>query len=156
MRDGGIWNQPIGTWSDDTSLTIATMESISRLQKIDYTDIMTNFANWYQKGEFTANDYCFDTGIATRQAINNFLDGVYALDCGLNGERNNGNGSLMRILPIAFYLFYQYGNSFDDEAMNIIHSVSSLTHAHQRSLIACGIYFSLLLNCYLVKILPQQ
>ena len=140
MREGGIWNQPIGTWSDDTSMTIATMESISRLQKIDYTDIMTNFARWYTKGEFTANDYCFDTGMATRQAISNFAHGVPALDCGLSGERNNGNGSLMRILPIAFYLFNHYGNSFDDEAMNTIHNVSSLTHAHPRSLIACGIY----------------
>ena len=137
MREGGIWNQPIGTWSDDTSMTIATMESISRLQKIDYTDIMTNFARWYTKGEFTANDYCFDTGIATRQAINNFIDGIPELNCGLIGERNNGNGSLMRILPIAFYLFNHYGNSFGDEAMNIVHNVSSLTHG---SLIACGIY----------------
>ena len=140
MRDGGIWNQPIGTWSDDTSMTIATMESISRLQKIDYTDVMSNFARWYTKDEFTANDYCFDTGVATRQAINNFLDGVPVLDCGLIGERNNGNGSLMRILPIAFYLYHFYGNSFDDEAMNTIHNVSSLTHAHPRSLIACDIY----------------
>ena len=40
MREGGIWNQPIGTWSDDTSMTIATMESISRLQKIDYTALI--------------------------------------------------------------------------------------------------------------------
>ena len=140
MREYGTWEQPIGTWSDDTSMTIATMESISRLKKVDYTDIMSNFAKWYQKGEFTANDYCFDTGMATRQAISNFAHGVPALDCGLSGERNNGNGSLMRILPIAFYLFNRYGNSFDDEAMNIIHNVSSLTHAHPRSLIACGIY----------------
>ena len=140
MREYGTWEQPIGTWSDDTSMTIATMESISRLQEIDYTDIMSNFAKWYQKGEFTANDYCFDTGMATRQAISNFAHGVPALDCGLSGERNNGNGSLMRILPIAFYLLNRYGNSFDDEAMNIIHNVSSLTHAHPRSLIACGIY----------------
>ena len=65
MREGGTWNQPAGTWSDDTSLTIATMESIGRLKKIDYTDIMKNFVKWYHEDEFTANNNTFDVGRTT-------------------------------------------------------------------------------------------
>lgn len=35
MEEYGTHYQPIGTWSDDTSMTIATVESISSLNDID-------------------------------------------------------------------------------------------------------------------------
>ena len=52
MQGFGTYNQPAGTWSDDTSMTLATMESISRLKKIDYADIMQNFSLWLEEGKF--------------------------------------------------------------------------------------------------------
>ena len=139
MRGFGSWNQPAGTWSDDTSLTIATMESIARLKKIDYDDIMNNFVKWYDNGEFTV-DGLFDVGITTRRGIRNFKNGVSATESGPNGEYDNGNGSLMRIMPVAIYLYSIYGNNFNADAMDIIHNVSSLTHGHEISQMACGIY----------------
>ena len=60
MRSGGSWGQDAGTWSDDTSLSIAAMESISRLGKIDYQDVMENFFKWYERDEFTATGERFD------------------------------------------------------------------------------------------------
>lgn len=139
MRGYGTYNKPAGTWSDDTTMTIATMESIARMGKIDYTDIMNNFVKWYDKGEFTV-DGLFDIGITTRKGIYNFKDGAPATESGLDGERSNGNGSLMRIMPVAVYLHTLYGSNFNSEAMDIIHNVSSLTHAHEISQIACGLY----------------
>ena len=139
MRGFGSWNQPAGTWSDDTSLTITTMESIARLKKIDYNDIMNNFVKWYDKGEFTA-DGLFDVGITTRRGIINFKNGVPATESGPDGEYDNGNGSLMRIMPVAMYLHSIYGNNFNADAMDVIHNVSSLTHGHAISTMACGIY----------------
>lgn len=139
MREFGTWHQPVGTWSDDTSLTISTMESIARLRSIDYADIMNNFSHWYFQSKFTANNETFDCGNTTSLALRNFVNKTNPSLCGLSDEKSNGNGSLMRILPLAFYFYCLYGD-LNDEAMNIIHNVSSLTHAHPCCLIACGIY----------------
>ena len=139
MRGYGTWNQPPGTWSDDTSMTIATMESISRIGHIDYDDIMRNFYLWYRKGLFTVNGL-FDIGITTQKAIHNYSKGVSPLQCGLADINSNGNGSLMRMVPVALYLNAEYHNNFFDEAMTIIHNMSKLTHAHPISLICCGLY----------------
>ena len=135
----GTFKKPAGTWSDDTTMTIATMESIARLKTIDYNDIMNNFAKWYKEGAFTI-DGLFDIGNTTRRAVFDFMQGVPALQCGGDDIHSNGNGSLMRILPVAFYLHSKFGNNFTDEAMEIIHNVSSLTHAHDISKMCCGFY----------------
>ena len=139
MRGHGTYNQPAGTWSDDTSLTIATMESIARLKKIDYTDIMQNFVKWYDEDAFTV-DELFDIGRTTAQGITRFKKGAPATESGPAGERSNGNGSLMRIMPVAVYLHALHSNNFTAEDMDIIHNVSALTHGHEISQMACGLY----------------
>ncbi|NLB80747.1 MAG: ADP-ribosylglycohydrolase family protein [Clostridiaceae bacterium] len=142
MRAYGTHNQPSGTWSDDTSLTLCLLDSLSK--GVDYQDIMIKFKSWLIEGEYTPYGEVFDVGIAARQAIMKFISGVEPLQCGGVGERDNGNGSLMRILPLLFYIQSLYGTNFQevDEAYNLIHQVSALTHAHKRSQIACGIYLS--------------
>ena len=139
MLGFGTYPKPAGTWSDDTSMTIATMESIAHTGKIDYTDIMANFLKWYKKDDFTI-DGLFDIGNTTKRAIYRFAQRKAALNCGDLEEHQNGNGSLMRILPIAFYLYHKFGNNFTDEAMEIVHNISSLTHAHNISKMCCGLY----------------
>ncbi len=134
MRGFGAHNQPAGTWSGDTGLTIATMESISRRKKIDYEDILRNFVDWYSGGLFTAGGETFDCDPTTARAIENFLKGALPLDNGVADEYSNENGSLMRMLPAAMYA-YTHGKNFD-----VVHKISALTHAHPRTLIACGIY----------------
>lgn len=143
MRAYGTYNQPAGTWSDDTSMTLCLVDSL--IKGLDYHDIMKNFANWLLKSEFTPYGETFDYGIATRKAVARFAEGVAPLECGGRGVYDNGNGSLMRILPLVFYLRSTYGTNFAQqaEAFEVIHQVSALTHAHERSLIACGIYLSI-------------
>ena len=143
MRSNGTYDQKAGTWSDDTSMTLCLIDSLSN--GLDYSDIMTNFIKWINTGDYTPYGEVFDVGNATRKALMRFAGGIAALDCGGLGDNDNGNGSLMRILPILFYLQSNYGAEIteNDEAMNIIHNVSALTHAHKRSLIACGIYISI-------------
>ena len=142
MRGFGTHSQPVGTWSDDTSMTLCLVDSLTK--GLDYSDIMCKFQSWLKEGAYTPHEEVFDIGIATRQAIMRFTNGTEPLKCGGIGERDNGNGSLMRILPILFYIQSIYGTDFEeiDEAFSIIHNVSSLTHAHKRSKIACGIYIS--------------
>ena len=140
MRSGGSWGQEAGTWSDDTSLTIAAMESISRRGKIDYEDIMENFLRWYEHDAFTANGEMFDIGNTTRSAIVRFSRRLLpANKCGATEDNSNGNGSLMRILPATLYLYGTRGKIGGDE-LKIIQEFSALTHGHIISQIACGIY----------------
>jgi len=140
MRAYGTYNQKAGTWSDDTSMTLCLVDSLSK--GLNYNDIMDNFIKWIHVGDYTPYGEVFDVGNATRKALGRFADGTTPLECGGRTGNDNGNGSLMRILPILFYLQSMYGTEITqkDEAMNIIHNVSALTHAHKRSLIACGIY----------------
>lgn len=141
MRSGGSWGQPAGTWSDDTSLTVAAMESISRLKRIDYGDVMENFRKWYEKDAFTATGVRFDIGNTTRAAIVRFARKILPpVKCGATEENSNGNGSLMRILPATLYLYAKGGGQLDGDALKIIHDFSALTHGHIISQMSCGIY----------------
>lgn len=137
---------PAGTWSDDTSLTLALADSLSRTEEIDYNEIMKNFYDWMSKGCFTPAGKAFDVGRTCFKAILNYSDGKAPLECGGQGENENGNGSLMRISPLVFYIQKIFGDSAFDkkETFEVIHNVSSLTHAHPIALVGCDIYLAFL------------
>ncbi len=140
MRGFGTHHQPAGTWSDDTSMTICQTHSLIE-KGIDYEDLMARFVDWAKNGNYTAGGVVFDIGNTTNAAIENFLRGVPALRSGCAGDNACGNGSLMRIMPLALYLEAKYGNrSLDERTAEIIHNVSSCTHSHARCRMACGIY----------------
>lgn len=145
MRAYGTHHQPAGTWSDDTSLTLALVDSIVKKQAIDYHDIMDQFSEWLLYGEYTATGEVFHVGSATSRAIMNYGRRCEPLRCGGVSQFENGNGSLMRILPVAFYINAHSGLTIDDR-MKLVHNVSSLTHRHPISLIGCGIYVSIALK----------
>lgn len=130
MTGWGTYNQPPGTWSDDSSLTLATLESIGGVGGIDLDDIMQNFFNWYFNAEFTPHGEVFDVGRTTRQAIERYRYGIPAVECGGRDEMDNGNGALMRILPVAFA----------KEGVLPVGDVCSLTHGHKISIAACMHY----------------
>lgn len=138
MEEFGTHNQVKGTWSDDTSMVIATMDSIIDNKKIDYEKIMDNFCLWYRNNKFNPHDVVFDIGITTSVAINNYVNGKDINTCGCSGYYDNGNGSLMRILPLSYYFME---NNFSDLEMSmIVNKVSSLTHAHPISCLGCYLY----------------
>ena len=123
MVGHGTHDQPVGTWSDDTSMTLATLKSLKDNNgKVVIEDIRKNFLAWVEEKAFTANGDVFDIGNATYTALTTGRPCV--------GERDNGNGSLMRILPLAFV------DCTDDE----IREVSGITHGHWISKEACVIY----------------
>ena len=140
MRGFGSHPVPAGAWSDDTSMTLALAESIGRLGCLDLADVMENFRKWMDEAAFTPTGEVFDMGRTCGLAIYNFKQGFSPVECGGRGEGDNGNGSLMRIAPMVPYLYAKYGSRLPDEALEEVHDVSSLTHAHPRSQMACGIY----------------
>ena len=109
---------------------------------------MINFVNWYNGNLFTANDITFDCDPVTAAAIDNFLRGSKPLDSGISDEYSNENGALIRMSPAVAYIFITRGNNFDAEAMTLIHNLARLTHAHPRTLIACGIYSLILAEVF--------
>lgn len=148
MTGYGTYNLPKGSWSDDSSMTLCLAESIGRLKGIDYEDVMKNFYAWYKHSNFTPDCQVFDIGRTCCAAIINSRHGTKAIDCGLKDEQSNGNGALMRISPLPFYLIKEFGsNAMDkEEAFEVVHNVSNLTHGHKITLIGCDIYCALMIE----------
>lgn len=156
----GTYNLPPGSWSDDSSLALATLDGLTYslesnkgkiseessdlniLDIIDYRDIIQKFSDWFFNDEYTPHGNVFDYGGTTAFGIRNFKAGCEPILCGGNDASDNGNGSLMRILPIAYFIYFlSFKYSFsEDDKMKAIHNLSSLTHRHERSQMACGIY----------------
>lgn len=130
----GTYNLPAGTWSDDSSLAFCLAEALT--QYFDLNTIGQNFVKWYYENYWTPHGHVFDIGIATRQAILRLAQGEKPELAGGFEETDNGNGSLMRILPLLFYLLDKPIN----ERYDITKKVSSITHGHIRSIIACFYY----------------
>lgn len=126
MTGHGTHNQPAGTWSDDTSMMLATLDSLGKGNyKTDTKDMGSRFKKWIYEGKYTSDGKVFDYGITTKQALD--------LGAGLDDYYSNGNGSLMRVLPLAFI------ECIDSD----IDKVSAITHAHPISKEACRIYVTI-------------
>jgi len=148
MRSGGVHNQIAGTWSDDTSMTLCMMESLTE-KGVDYADQMERFTNWLLNAAYTAHDEVFDVGGATKTAIFNYAKHIAPLECGGKSDYSCGNGSLMRILPLALFLYRKYHPyGLDENIANTIHSASMCTHAHRRCQMACGVYSSVVFQAF--------
>ena len=130
MTGYGTHNQPAGTWSDDSSLLLATCKSIKENNgKINIDDIKKKFREWLYEGKFSPFGEVFDVGNATSKAI---VTGESQ-----DNEYSNGNGSLMRILPVAFT------DCTEDE----VRAVSAVTHGHWISTEACVIFVDIFREC---------
>ncbi|MCD6065322.1 MAG: ADP-ribosylglycohydrolase family protein [Bacteroidetes bacterium] len=130
----GTYNLPPGTFSDDSSLAFCLAEGLTH--DFNLKLIGMYFVNWYRHNFWTPRGHVFDIGIATQEAIGRLSRGVQPDLAGGMDVRSNGNGSLMRILPLIFYI-----KDFPvEERYKYTKLVSSLTHAHARSVIACFYY----------------
>jgi ADP-ribosyl-[dinitrogen reductase] hydrolase len=135
MRDYGTHGQPKGTWSDDGSLLLCAVESLAE-QGFDTQDMGGRFVRWYTHGLWTAHGTLFDIGFATRKALRMIEQGCPAEIAGSDGEFDNGNGSLMRILPVPLASLSCDLDTFCDR----ITRASAITHAHHRSKLACVLH----------------
>lgn len=129
------WNQPKGTWSDDSSLTLCLAEELTK--GYDLEKVGQSFVKWVKYGHWTAHGRLFDIGGTTRHSIARLIKGESARFSGNIFEEDNGNGSLMRILPLAFYLKDEENI---EKLYQIVKEVSSITHGHFRSVFACFVY----------------
>lgn len=140
----GTYNQPKGTWSDDSSMTFCLSESL--VDGYDLKDISERFIRWVDEAYWTAHGELFDIGITTSKAILRLREIIEEDNLDelkrqkyYGGERDNGNGSLMRIIPLLFYI---KGQSIKDQ-FDVVWEVSALTHRHIRAAMSCMIYLKL-------------
>jgi ADP-ribosyl-[dinitrogen reductase] hydrolase len=136
----GTHNMPAGTFSDDSSLMFCLAEALT--MGYDLNQVAQNFIKWRYNNYWTATDEVFDIGINTQHAIDRLVKGVRPDLAGDFEERSNGNGSLMRILPLLLYI----KNKPVSERYEIIKQVSGITHGHVRSVISCFYYLQFALG----------
>ncbi len=126
---------PPGTWSDDGAHALCLLASLLYRNELDVEDLGRRLVNWFELGYMAVDYEVFDVGIQTREALSNVRAGVPALEAGPKGERANGNGSLMRVLPLALW-------HLGDDAALVRDAMlqSRVTHGHLRSQVCCALY----------------
>jgi ADP-ribosyl-[dinitrogen reductase] hydrolase len=149
MRGNGTHHQPAGTWSDDGSLVVCTVDSLLN-EEFDTQDMGRRFVSWMNDGLWTAHGEVFDMGATTASALRRIAIGTPAEQAGGRDEDSNGNGSLMRIIPVALRFAEEPIESFSAR----IERVSAITHGHARSKMAC-VFFGLAVRKLLLGWKPQ-
>ena len=143
MEKGGVFNMPAGSWTDDGSMTLATLDSLTQKGTLDYDDIMERFIRWDSEGQYTPFGRAYDQGITCMDAIDRYCRTRKWDSCGKTGEKANGNGGLMRIMPVCLYAAIKEkdGTMTEKEAVQAVHNATLLTHNHLRACTASGIYY---------------
>jgi len=135
MRGFGSHHQPAGTWSDDGALMLCTVDSLVH-SGFNTEDMGQRFVRWMNDEFWTATGVVFDIGGTTADALMQIASGIPAEQAGGCDEFSNGNGSLMRILPVSL--------SFVNEPLPMrsdrLERTSSITHGHPRSKMACAFH----------------
>ena len=137
----GTHFQPPGTWSDDTSMTLCLAETIEEGYSLE--KLASKFIKWRNEAYLTAHNEVFDIGITTNEAISR-LENIMATDKNFEKlkydsyEQENGNGSLMRILPLLMVI---KGKPIEEQ-FEFVWQNSALTHRHIRAGMSCMIYLN--------------
>ena len=137
MEGYGSYDVEKGSWSDDTALTLATMDSILEKHGVDYDDMMLKFCAFLNSSKYTSGGRVFGVEQATRDSLMKyFTKRGEAIKCG--SDESDSNGALMRMVPIALYTYY--ADIAEDNLLDMIRKTSSLTHIHEFSILGCYIY----------------
>jgi ADP-ribosyl-[dinitrogen reductase] hydrolase len=126
---------PRGTWSDDGAQALCLLASLLEFDSLNLKDFAQKLVEWYCQGRFTPDGVAFDCGLQTRRAIQSLVRGVEPDVSGPREEGDNGNGSLMRVLPLALF------HSGSDQLLVLdAHRQSAVTHGHPRSQVCCAFF----------------
>ena len=140
MVGGGPFNLQPGEWTDDTTMALCLAQSILATDTVDQEDFMLRLRGWLEHGENTVNGRCFDIGITTRAAIEDYIATGFAAS-GRMEPTSAGNGSLVRLAPVAIF-----AAGDPENAENLALKQSRATHAHQECLDACKLFIAQLLD----------
>jgi ADP-ribosyl-[dinitrogen reductase] hydrolase len=126
---------PAGTWSDDGAQALCLLDSLLAHNRFDADDFGRRLLLWYEKGYMAVDGNVFDVGAQTGRALRALRSGTPALQAGATEEQALGNGSLMRVLPLALW-----HRGTDDALVADAHAQSRVTHGHVRAQVCCALY----------------
>jgi ADP-ribosylglycohydrolase len=126
---------PKGAWSDDGAQALCLLASLLHCDALDTADLSRRLVDWFDSGYMAVDGVVFDVGHQTSAALSALRNGVSPEKSGLAGEEHNGNGSLMRVLPLALW-----HKGSDAELIRDAGRQSAVTHAHARSQVSCALY----------------
>ena len=138
MLGWGNYYVPEGSWSDDTSMTLATIDAILESDGVDITHIADKLCEWVNDAKYTPTGELFSITDTTRFSLMRYWDSKNASTCGGIKPTTNDNGSIIRMAPIALYCFYK--NLPDKKIYDLVYKVSAITNANVISIIGCFIY----------------
>lgn len=126
---------PPGTWSDDGAQALCLLASLQHAQGFDPADFARRLLNWNDHGYMAVDSRVFDIGNQTSRALSELRAGVPPLDAGSDDEYSQGNGSLMRVLPLVLW-----HRGPDEELVRLAHDQSRVTHGHVTVQACCALY----------------
>ena len=138
MEGGGPFELPPGSWTDDTAMALALAESLATSEALDPRDLMDRFVRWWRDGDYSCRGYCFDIGNTTRAALDRYLRTHDPL-AGSTDPGSAGNGSLMRLAPVALRCWQDRGRLIATATEQ-----SRTTHGADEAVDACRAFAELL------------
>ncbi|MCK8045318.1 ADP-ribosylglycohydrolase family protein [Shewanella sp. 1CM18E] len=151
MVGGGPFKLKAGQWTDDTAMMLCLADSLVEKGSLDLSDQAMRYLRWYQEGENSCTGTCFDIGNTVRDALMSYKRSAVP-ESGSTAEYAAGNGSLMRIAPVALF----YANATEAEAMEAAAQSSKVTHAEQRCIEACELMTLLIHRILNSECLPHE
>jgi ADP-ribosyl-[dinitrogen reductase] hydrolase len=140
MHGGGPFNLEPGQWTDDTSMALCLADSLVSCQGFNSFDQIQRYLRWYRDGLWSSNGRCFDIGNTVRDALERFEHTADPFS-GSNDPRSAGNGSIMRLAPVAMFFARYPGDAVEYCAQS-----SRTTHAARLAVDACRYLGALLVG----------
>lgn len=126
---------PPATWSDDGAQALCLLASLLEVGRFDARDFGARLVRWYDQGYMAVDGFVFDVGVTSGIAIRSMRLGADPETAGASDSSNNGNGALMRVLPLALW-----HRGSDSDLVRDAHAQARVTHGHMRSQVCCGLY----------------
>lgn len=142
-RSGGRFKLPAGAWTDDTAMALCLAQSLFENGGLEAHDVLTRFCDWAEKGSNTSTGVAVGIGQNTLRVLGDFRRNGY-LEALPFGSKNDGNGALMRLAPIACF-----AHADVDRAFAMASAQSRTTHASRSSEECCALLAELL--CQLIN-----
>jgi ADP-ribosyl-[dinitrogen reductase] hydrolase len=138
---GGPFRLRPGEWTDDTSMALCLADSLVANAGLQERDLLDRFVRWWRQGENSVNGRCFDIGGTTSQALSHYVKHGQPIGVGPDDKYQAGNGSLMRLAPIAIFAAPDLGG-----AAHLAERQSLTTHANAVAAEACGLFSQMLVE----------
>ena len=138
MIGGGPFRLKAGEWTDDTAMALALADPLHGKNDLDEADLMRRFVQWREEGTYSCTGDCFDIGVTTQAALSRWRRTGDPI-AGSTAPDSAGNGSLMRLSPVAIRFFRDRPRLRDVAARQ-----SRTTHAAPEAVDACVAFAEIL------------